>query len=158
MRLWFVGLLGVATSCPAHASSQVQAQAVPLVGSWKLNLARTHYGKNVDVRRRERFTCDLRDAVLSCTITSVREKGATIVGHFSAHLDGKRARVTGIPDVDAVELRQLDANLDATFYFHEKPVFGYRAYRSTDERSLMIVSVDPVSRVAGTTVVVYDRQ
>lgn len=39
-----------------------------------------------------------------------------------------------------------------------KPVFGYRAFQSDDGRSLMIVSVDPVTGAAATTVVVYDRQ
>jgi hypothetical protein len=47
---------------------------------------------------------------------------------------------------------------DATFLFRGKSVFGYRMFRSDDDRSLMIVSVDPVTRVVGTTVVVYDLQ
>jgi hypothetical protein len=58
-----------------------------------------------------------------------------------------------------VQLRQpTNALVDATFLWRGKPVFGYRALQSEDGRSLIIISVDPVSRVALTTVVVYDRR
>jgi hypothetical protein len=82
-----------------------------------------------------------------------------VVGEFAAALDGVAAPVSGIGGVDEVQLRQSkDSVLDGTFLWRGQPVFGYRALRSEDRRSLMIVSVDPVTRVALTTVVVYDRR
>jgi hypothetical protein len=48
--------------------------------------------------------------------------------------------------------------VDATFTYNGKPVFAYRAVRSNDGRSLTIISVDPVTRAALTSVVVYERQ
>lgn len=133
--------------------------AVPLVGQWRLNLARTHYGQGVDVRRREEFSCDVIRVRLHCVIQSIRRNGNKVVGQFSAALDGSPAPVNGIPDVDAVQVTRPSALLlDATFLFRGKPVFAYRAYRSSDGRSLMIVSMDPTSRAVLTTVVVYDRR
>ena len=130
-----------------------------LVGQWRLNLARTHYGSGVDVRQRESFTCEMHGPRLRCVIHSVRQDGRELVGQFAAALDRSPAPVTGISDVDTVELSQpAPSLLDATFFFRGKPTFAYRAYRSIDGASLVIVSVDPTSRAVLTTVVVYDRQ
>lgn len=132
---------------------------IPLVGSWRLNLARTHYGAGVDARQRETLTCDVRGGLLHCAIQSIRHDGRSLTGRFAARLDGTRAPVSGIPDVDTVELRQPAASLlDATFFWRGQPVFGYRAYASDDAQSLIIVTVDPISRAVLTSVVVYDRR
>lgn len=132
---------------------------VALVGDWQLNLGRTHYGPGVDRRRSERFSCTIQTNRLRCVITSVRADGRQLTGRFVAPMDGTSAPVTGIPDVDAIQVRRPSSGfLDATFLSRGQPAFGYRAFQSQDGRSLMIVSVDPVSRVAQTTVVVYDRR
>jgi len=94
-----------------------------------------------------------------CVIRSVRADGRALVGEFAATLDGVGAPVSGITGVDEVQLSESgDSVLDGTFRWHGRPAFGYRALRSDDGRSLMIVSVDPITRVALTTVVVYDRR
>jgi hypothetical protein len=144
-------------ACAEHTGAP--APTVPLVGHWRLNLARTHYGAGVDVRRSETFTCEVAERKRRCVTRSVRQDGRELVGEFAATIDASPAPVAGIPDVDSVALSQpVPSLLDATFYLREKPVFAYRAYRSSDGASLMIVSVDPVSRAALTTVVVYDRE
>ena len=147
-------------------ANRQQSQAVPaahatlpLVGTWQLNLGRTHYGPGVDRRRRERMVCTTETASVRCVIRSVRADGHELTGQFTAALDGAAAPVTGIPDVDEVQLRRPSVSLvDATFLWRGKPAFGYRALQSDDGRSLMILAVDPVTRAAGTTVVVYDRR
>lgn len=96
---------------------------------------------------------------MACTIESVRTDGRKLVGTFSAPYDGKPHPATGIPDVDQVSLKKLDEFVaDGTFAYQGKPVFGYRAIRSQDGRSLTIVSVDPATRIVGSSVVVYDRK
>jgi hypothetical protein len=133
--------------------------ASPLLGDWQLNLSRTHYGPSVDRRRRERMTCTAEADKVRCVIRSIRSDGRELTGQFTASLDAAAGPVTGIPDLDEVQLRRTSASLvDATFLFRGQPVFGYRAYQANDGRSLMIVSVDPVTRTAATTVVVYDRR
>jgi hypothetical protein len=132
--------------------------AVAIVGDWQLNLARTHYGAGVDRRRSERFSCATEANRVRCVIRSIRADGRVLTGRFVAPTDGTGAPVAGIPDVDQVQLRPSSAFADVTFLSRGRPVYGYRAFQSQDGRSLMIVSVDPVSRVAQTTVVVYDRR
>ena len=133
--------------------------ASPLVGRWQVNLGRTHYGAGVDRRRHERMTCTEVKEGIHCVIESIRSDGSELTGRFTASLNGFIAPVTGIPGVDRVRLQAPKVSIvDATFFFRGQPAFGYRAFRSDDGRSLMIVSVDPVSRAAGTTVVVYDRR
>jgi hypothetical protein len=131
----------------------------PLVGNWELNVGRTHYGPGVDRRRRERMTCTAEAEKVRCVIRSVRSNGREITGQFTASLDGVAAPVTGIPDVDEVQLWRPSASpIDASFLLRRKPVFGYRAFQADDGRSLMIISVDPVTRAAATTLVVFDRR
>lgn len=150
-RVAVVALVVLAGAAPAPA--------VPLVGHWRLNLARTHYGAGVDVRRSETLSCYVAERKLHCITRSVRQDGRELVGEFAAPTDGTSATVAGIPDVDSVALSQpVPSLLDATFSLRGRPVFAYRAYRSSDGASLMIVSVDPASRAALTTVVVYDRE
>ena len=140
-------------------SARFGPPATLLDGKWELNLARTHYGRGVDRRRREALTCGPRGEHVHCVIRSVRADGRAVVGEFAVALDGGSGPVSGIDEVDQVQLTQSsDSVLDATFQWHGRPVFGYRALRSEDGRSLMIVSVDPITRVALTTVVVYDRR
>lgn len=81
------------------------------------------------------------------------------MGSFVAAFDGKVYPAAGIPDVDEVSLRSIDESVaDATFSYRSKPVLGYRAIKSSDGRSLTFVSVDPVTRTALNSLVVYERQ
>lgn len=161
MRRTALALLFLAATGGARQGQSVPSapSTIPLVGSWQLNLGRTHYGPGVDRRRSERMTCTAEAEAVRCTIQSVRADGRELTGVFAATLDGAPGLVTGIPDVDQVQLRRPnDSLLDATFLFRGRPAFGYRALQSEDGRSLMILAVDPVSRAAATTVVVYDRR
>jgi len=140
------------------AAAPVVRPPVALVGDWELNLARTHYGPAVERRIRERFTCTQDGDRLECVIRAVRAGGRQTVGRFTAPLNRAPAPVTGITDLDQVRLRVDGGVLEATFSLRGAPLFGYRAYRSDDGRSLAIVTVDPVTHAALQTVVVYDRR
>ncbi|MEO5894261.1 MAG: hypothetical protein ABIS06_00990 [Vicinamibacterales bacterium] len=143
----------------APGAQPASPAAVPLIGEWQLNLARTHYGPTVKRRRSETLSCTDEKSQITCVMRSVRANGSIVTGGFSAALDGAAGRVTGIPDIDGVELRRSTGSVvDATFFAHGKPAFAYRTFQSQDGRSLMMVTVEPVSRAALTTVVVYDRR
>ena len=146
--LCFMLLLGV-----------IPASVDPLVGKWALNVARSHYGGGAEARREETFTCEVDREIVNCRIESVRVDGGKLLGTFSAAYDGKPYPAAGIPGVDEVTLQRLnDSIVDATFSFKGKPIFGYRAIRSDDRRSLTVVSVEPMTRVVGNSVVVYDQK
>ena len=153
-------VLLVATGARLQGQSPPSAPtAIPLVGDWVLNLGRTHYGPGVDRRRSEHMLCSVEKEDVRCVIHSVRADGRQLTAQFTATVGGVPAPVTGISDIDQVQLRRPSATLvDATFLLRGQPVFGYRAFQSDDGRSLSIVAVDPVTRVVGTTIVVYDRR
>jgi hypothetical protein len=139
--------------------ASVTLAADPLHGSWVLNRARTHYGNGAEERRRETFDCEFRQPRVTCVLRSVRQDGRSLEGRFSAVYDGKPHPVSGLPDVDTVTLSKIDDFVaDATFASGGRPVFGYRAVKSADQRSLTIMSVEPVSRRILTSVIVYDRR
>lgn len=131
----------------------------PLSGRWILNVARTHYGGGAEARQRETFDCVRRRSVVDCRIESVRADGRSIVGGFTAAYDGPAGPTRGIPDVDQVRLTKVSASIaDATFTYQGRAVFAYRVVRSTNGRSLTIISVAPDSRVVLNSVVVYDQR
>ncbi|GLC25705.1 hypothetical protein [Roseisolibacter agri] len=152
-------LLAVALLARSDVSQVPSPAAATLAGDWELSLARTHYGPGVDRRRRERFTCTADGPRVACTITGERADGRRVTGRFTAAADDVPSSATGVPGIDAVRLRAAGPSIvDATFLLAGRPVFGYRAYRPADGRTLVVVTVDPVSRAALTTVVVYDRR
>ena len=135
------------------------ASGDPLTGKWVLNVGRTHYGGGAEPRKQEVFICEADRQLLRCTIRSDRLDGKRVVGTFAAAYDGKSYPATGIPDVDRVSLLRVDDHVaDATFTYKSRPVFGYRAIKSDDGRSLTIVAADPIARTVLNSVVVYDLQ
>lgn len=154
-------LFATLAALPARTLAQAPPPiGAPLVGAWVLDTASSHYGPGADRRRWERFTCD-HDARggLRCSIQGERADGRLVDGRFTATTGSAPSSVTGVPGVDAVRLRTVSRTIaDATFYSRGTPVFGYRAYRAPGGATLMIVSVDPVSRVALSSAIVYHRR
>ena len=144
----------------ALVSCSAEAKSDPLSGKWLLNRARSHYGPGAQPRKRETFECDLQgQGQVRCKIEGVMEDGKRSAGAFVAAYDGKPYAAIGIAGIDRVVLRKVDDFVaDASFTFQGRPVFGYRAVKSDDGSSLMVISVDPVTRKPIETVVVYDRQ
>ena len=104
-----IALVLFSGSSSGARSTPVGTRSGPLTlldGNWQLNLARTHYGRGVDRRRREVFTCGPRGERVHCVIRSVRADGRAVVGEFAATLDGAAAPVSGIAEVDEVRLSE----------------------------------------------------
>jgi len=151
--------LGASGWSAARAQGSVSSDTLALIGTWRLDLGRTHYGAGVDRRRRERMVCDTHGTSLRCTIESVRANGEALTARFSTPLAGGRAAVDGMADMDSVDVQPRAGGLvDATFSYRGQLKYGYRAYRSADNNTLFIISVDPVTRVALTSIVVYGRE
>jgi hypothetical protein len=151
--------LGNADASKAPAANSRQFAGNPLLGRWVLDVGRSHYGGGAEPRKRETFTVRANGNGVSCTIESVRQDGRALIGRFTAAYDGVPRPASGIPDIDQVAQRRIDAHVaDATFSLRGRPVFAYRAVRSGDGRTLTIVSVDPKTRAVGESVIVYERR
>jgi hypothetical protein len=149
----------ISTLCITTAVFVTVASADPLTGEWVLNVGRTHYGGGAEPRKRETFTCEADKQLVRCIVKSVRLDGRRVLGSFAAAYDGKPYAATGIQDVDRVTLLRVDDHVaDALFTYRGRPIFGYRAIQSDDNRSLIIISVDPATRKVLNSVVVYDRR
>jgi hypothetical protein len=150
---------GAAPAGAAPATNVRNSPGNPLLGRWVLDVGRSHYGGGAEPRKRETFTVRASGDGVSCTIESVRQDGRALIGRFTAAYDGVPRPASGIPDIDQVALRRVDAHVaDATFSLRGRPVFAYRAVRSGDGRTLTIVSVDPKTRAVGESVIVYERR
>ena len=158
-RLLFATLsLGLSAPHFGHAQFVARRHELALIGAWQLDPGRTHYGAGVDRRRREHMRCDVREERLDCTVKSVRADGRRLTAHFSAPLTGATAAVTGLADIDTIRLQAGPHGIvDATFSYRGRPAFGYRAYRGDDNATLVVVAVDPRTRAALTSAVVYSR-
>jgi len=153
-RKLVVCLLLISTASSAAA----QKKSDPLIGRWEMNPAKSHYGGGAEPRKQETFTCQPEGKAISCVIRSLHADGTRIEAAFTATYDGPAAIVNGIPDVDEISLHRIDDSVvAATFRNRGSPVFAYRAERSADGRSLVITSVDPITRRKLKSVVVYDR-
>jgi hypothetical protein len=106
MRLAAIALtFALSVPAPWQSPPSSARSGAPLIGDWRLDLGRTHYGPGVDRRRSERMTCDATTTGVRCVVRSVRADGRELTGTFSAALDGSAAPVTGIPDIDSMQLR-----------------------------------------------------
>jgi hypothetical protein len=152
-----LGLVAVVVWPRAGAFAAGPKTPNAMIGRWELNRARSHYGGGAEPRSRETMVCEARADGIHCRIRSERIDGRVLTANFVARDDGTRAPVTGFPDEDAVRLVRVDDWItDATFYSRGRPVFAYRAVLSSNRKSLTIVSVDPATRAALHSVIVYD--
>jgi hypothetical protein len=142
----------------AASIAVAQKKSDPLIGQWKLNTAKSHYARGAQPRKEETFTCKADAKAIACVIRSLREDGTRVEANFTATYDGPPAPVTGIPDADEISLHLVDESVvAATLRKGGSPVTAYRVERSADGRTLMVISVDPITRRKFKTVVVYDR-
>ena len=179
-RCFAAGFLLLAAGRGSATGRTVEAQTVratnSLVGAWRVNVTRSHYGRGAEARVRETFTCRALVSArgdggseggggggdIACTIRSVRAGGGRreLTGQFTVALDGAPRPVTGMPGMDAVALTPVAGVgrvIDATFSARGTPVYAYRVYGAGDGRTLTLVAVDPVTRAVLTSIVVYDR-
>jgi hypothetical protein len=156
LSLGFVASVAWMSACALGVESKTPNA---MIGRWELNLGRSHYGGGAEPRARETMVCEATADGIRCRIRSERIDARVLTACFVARDDGTRAPVTGFPDEDAVRLVRVDDWItDATFYSRGRPVFAYRAVLSSNRKSLTIVSVDPATRAALHSVIVYDAR
>ena len=105
LRFTAITLLAVA------ASSALQAQSNPLVGTWKLNLTKSKYDPGPAPKSPTR-TVEAQGAGVKYTFEGVAADGKPISYGFSVSFDGKDNPVTGsMPNgADTISAKRIDAN------------------------------------------------
>jgi len=85
------------------------AQTDPVIGTWKLNLAKSKFSPGPPPKS-QTVTFEAVGKGLKVTIKGTDAEGKPIDWQFTANFDGKDYPVSGNPDQDTTTLKRIDAN------------------------------------------------
>ena len=138
----------------------VLAQGKALVGSWKLDSARSQFDPGPAPYKSMTLTYSTTDEGLKGDVTGVDAEGRPIKGSYTIVTDGKEHPVTGLSEYDSSSYTPVGDN--TTVYVRQKlgttVVVGSRVL-SRDGRTLTFreKSVDSEGRDKSTALLVFER-
>ena len=142
----------------AQASPHIRdEEPVILLGTWRLNLARSKYSPGPPIREETRVYTRMPDGIQG-VVTRTHADGRVERFEYNANF-GREQMVTGNPDYDAVTLRKIDEFTSASTLTHAGSVYGVgRRVISPDGKTMTLtfdrVNADkPVHNIA-----VYEKQ
>jgi hypothetical protein len=103
---WFVRSCIALVLAPMLACSEVRP-ADPLVGTWTLNIQRSKFRPGLPPKSMT-VTYDQTPTGLRAVSVVVLRDGTSSRSEYTAGYDGKDYPITGVAQVDAVSLRQID--------------------------------------------------
>ena len=95
---------------------------------------------------------------LLCITERVTIAGAKTRAEFTAAFDGKHYPVTGMQEISSVSLHRYREFIEADFFSARAPVYSYRMSISSKDDTLIIISIDPVTRATLHARIVYRRE
>ena len=99
-------IVGTALVAPGgHAAAQT---ADPVIGTWELNVAKSTFSPG-PAPKSETRTYVLVGQDITATSKGVDADGKPTSGQWTVNYDGKDRPATGIPDLDALSLKRIDA-------------------------------------------------
>jgi hypothetical protein len=108
----FIGVGGVvaflAVCLVATSSLSSFAQTDPIIGTWKLNLAKSKYSPGPPPKS-QTVTYEAVGQGVKVTVKGTNAEGKPIEFQFTANYDGKDYPVTGNPDQDTIAWKRIDA-------------------------------------------------
>ena len=136
------------------------AQQDPLIGTWKLNLAKSKFSPGPAPKSQTIKYEPSGNNGVKLTFDIVDAQGNSTHGGYTAHYDGKDYPYTGNPDADVLSMKRIDAyTTDATWKKAGKVTRTIRRVVSKDGKTLTItlkgtnVQGQPVNDLT-----VYDKQ
>src|ERR1700686_2594021 len=142
----------------AMASVLVIAQANPLLGTWKLNVAKSKY-TGVPAPKAMRRTVEAEGDSVKCTFAGTAADGPPISYGFTVKYDGKDYPMTGNAPggVDMIAVKRINPNTyEATQKKAGKVVANNKAEVSKDGKVTTITSKSAGD--SGGYVAVYDKE
>jgi steroid delta-isomerase-like uncharacterized protein len=114
---------------------QVSTIENSLVGTWKLNLAKSRISG--PTLQRATIKYGLQGDILRAAVDGVDADGKSIHGGYAAKLDGKDYPMTGAPVADTIALTRIDANtIESVWKKSGKEVSRNRGVVSKDGKTL----------------------
>jgi hypothetical protein len=129
-----------------------------LTGDWQADLGASTLPAGFPKLRSQTMNLEELPGKLRCVTERVTIEGAKTRAEFSAAFDGKRYPVTGIPEISTVALHKYREFIEADFFYNQTPVFSYRLWVEKIDDSLIVISIDPVTRKKLHARIVYRRQ
>jgi hypothetical protein len=104
LRIIIVGTAFVAW--PGHAAAQT---ADPVLGTWELNVAKSTFSPG-PAPKSETRTYAVVGQDITATSKGVDADGKPTFGQWAVNYDGKDRPAIGLPDLDALSLKRIDAS------------------------------------------------
>ncbi len=154
--------LVVALGFVVALAGSAQAQSNSVLGTWKRNVAKSHYdpgpGPKSDDRVYEAWEGDGIKAVYS----QVQADGTRTSISWSTHYDGKDYKYTGSATTDAISIKRIDPNtIEAILKKDGKTLRTVRSVTSNDGKVLTQTTIGGIGangQRVNKNVVVFDRQ
>ncbi len=129
-----LGLLVAALLC--SWSPGLQAQTDPIIGTWRLNVAKSKYDPGPAPMSETRIYEAFGTNGIKSTQTRVEVGGNKGTITYSAMYDGKDYAYMGSQDADTIALKKVDANtIDATLKKSGKVTLLVKAVTATDRKT-----------------------
>ena len=115
----------------------LRAQQDPLMGTWKLNLAKSKFSPGPPPKSLIAKFEPSGNNGLELTYDEVDAQGNSTRGHYTANYDGKDYPYTGNPDADVLSMKRIDASTtDAMWKKAGKATITSRRAVSKDGKTL----------------------
>lgn len=141
----------------AAAAYGVQAQSDPMVGTWKLNLAKTKYNAG-QAPKSTTLVIEAAGQGVKLTSNTVLADGSTRKISYSATYDGKDAAVTGTPDYDTISVKKTATGMDGSRKKAGKVLQTFVRVVSADGKAMTVTSTGTNAAGKVDNVQVYDKQ
>ena len=131
----------------------------PLVGTWKLNIAKSKYtGMSAPKSQVYKYEANGPDGV-KFTNDTVNADGTKVHAEYAVKFDGKEGPVKGDPTRDMTTNKRVDANTTSgTSSLKGKPVGTYTRSVSKDGKTLTVSAKGTNDGKPYDQVAVYDKQ
>lgn len=130
----------------------------PMTGRWKADLNGSLLPAGFPKLLSQTMVLQLESAKLQCSTERVNLEGKKTRADFTAAFDGKRYPVTGAAEISTVSLHRYRTFIEADFFSASTPIFSYRMSMSSKDDTLIIISIDPVTRATLHARIVYHRE
>ncbi len=126
----------VVASLISSLSPGLQAQADPIIGTWRLNVAKSKYDPGPAPMSETRIYDAFGTSGIKSTQHRVEVGGNKTTISYSAMYDGKDYAYMGSPDADTIALKKVDANtIDATLKKGGKVTLVVKAVTAADRKT-----------------------
>jgi hypothetical protein len=139
MKRIFTIIAVVVVALIASGLMLAQGTADPLVGTWKLNLAKSKFSSARPAPKSQTLKYETQGDTLKVTADISNEDGTAQHQAYTAKFDGKEYPVTGDPDRDSSTMKRINAHTtEVVGKKAGKPTVTFRRVVSKDGKTLTL--------------------